>query len=74
MFREIAPLRFILANAANNSSDGPQVLATERAKKVMTMENRKGNMKVPRVLKVRTVVRIRKLVCLVRKNPKAESC
>ena len=48
-------------------SRGPRVLAKERARKVWETENPKENPKVPRVPKVRTMVKPRKLVYLVLK-------
>ena len=53
---------------ANRTSHGPRVLAKESVRKARDTENPKEHPKVPRVPKVRTRIRLRKLVYLVLKT------
>ena len=53
---------------ANTASHGPRVLPKESVRKARDTENPKEHPKVPRVPKVRTRIRLRKLVYLVLKT------
>ena len=51
-----------MAREANRASLGPRVPAKERAQKVRDTENLEDNPEVPRVLKIRVIVKVRNLV------------